>query len=1687
MTAVTVTLGRAVSFAIGAPLLIPTVNVLIDELLNNFEVFGKCLSSGKPSLANPILRLMTYILRFNNGEKIDALLESLDSTLKVLPKLAIPSKLELMEPSRCQTDLSVRGNFVRFWITLCSAAAPLARRGLLTANSKVMSNIFKYIAIYDTEDLQKLVLNFLDSAVLMEPTYKKMTKCKIIGDWVISKLVELYSVDQARDQLQALLSKMCTDDINGLVFNDDKVWFSGSSYSSYSSSSSDGAIVSVGNRTFRIYNKLIYTLLTNLKPWADDLQLELVVSVIDYIPELLPAYNYYCFFTNGAHDPKLSSFYMGQSLLLLRLIELPVPKQFIKCLRIRARNNVQSGGSSSGDSDLLLASTVIEAICPSQLTRSALSQGMSSEYPLIVHLNAVLIIATFQKLDKMLKALSYDDSTNYTDLKNELIDILDNQRLPVLGTVIGSLNECSKRTPERKVLLLNNLKVAEYYHRVLGQSGNIQLSNINLGQSDEEFKGIDLAILNCYLQLTADSPEQNKWWNVSKGSKNTLFTSLLRLPYRLESKDSAGSITDGEIADILSNLVRNTLVFNDFRSKDQVVLDSQVYALLLSLREYSASVHNDEEVDKVCKILDESISRCVRAPYKYIDLAGKFSPYLSPFYVALLEQSKFTEGSPKSLFEWIKLSTRYLFLLGEPLDAMKRCLEEYWDSEVTIDFDLTSYEAFIGSSSQPEGLSFSEAVFNLSSSNLEKRLDAMVPMSDVDLVALISRCNTLVHSNSLSLTDIEGLLTSLISKIGNYVIQKFDAIIDTEDVTINSLNLLDPKYWRSLYLDGKDSITDKRLFISSLFNEMFHTLCEESSRFEFDDYRSVVFGLLKDVTFKGAQDVLQSSLWILKDGQISELLVEMKRAEMTESLLQIAATRHISISSAIFMQLLSRPAKQNSHTLSQLAKGVEFAESDVDSLLSRLDESMYPVLIAVVSSHGEFSEKVGQAALTEADKISKTNEGLQFLEFLSTKYLELSDYVFDRAIDQMKAIITSEEISSGQPVDVYLKIIAENPKLMARDDAVKMVSKLLELDSFKNDASLVFSKEFVEVILRYVDSPVVLNPWLYRATLYVTRMFSETAGEIPIQFREFLKSLELIPSKYAIWRVVPKGMLNSQLESILSRRWIQDIDILKYVIWIVMSDAGKVSSVEVNKMLQIFINNEEIMLRRSPTTKKELELRYYSSLLIQRLFSRSPKTLSTVGVQQAILKFHLGSTRPDDKILRDVLAGIERQTESSWINYVSDWEFRDEGYGAADDEEDEGYALRELFFVKSSPTSGANLSVILRKSVVDNTIGNFKESEGDFAVLPEDRSLSEWTTFFENSTMDIGEKLGKKDFLYDSEFLMLSIINNEELFKIKNNEANISLKPLIESNLLQLVVMNLANSKDTVRDISKRILYSVMVNIEGQIKEAERLKEERENGDNEEANSHVGFHPYKERLIMKLFFSNLLNMVEAPEEDGERLAPLIIVFLSHLIRILVNPSHFMYEKVYRFMLGAPTFRAYEIPLFKAVMRLFTRDTHASTDTDNTEDYYRRLIWFLDTLRKSITTSEDLRILRKSGFLDTLLNLTSSPFIHLRVHTLIIEVLLKIAQFPNGADLLIRSSGLMAFLEEKGYTLNESGNCAKLTRDSVSNDLLLVNYQRLAAEAQVSSDCNGSNKRIREWSKGDLERSVKRILTKSESA
>jgi nucleolar pre-ribosomal-associated protein 1 len=491
------------------------------EILQNYLKFiYRALNNNKQSLTNPILRMLSHIVNYDTSTA-NEFLNTFDLSLNILPKLLLPSKSELEDPKVLQVGkehLSVRYNFIKFWIDLNSKVAYFHRKDLLITNPKIMNNLWKHMVDADTSTTLTMIIKFLDEKVLHEPNFKRSTKCKVLNENFMHKIQLLFNrIEKKSDEnlyimfIEFLEKLTCTSKY-GLVFPNDKLW---------QVNTSSGIAVKINSSTFRINNNLIYTFLTTLKPWEAFNQMQLAVKLLEANPELIPIYmNWMVQHGGGYHDPSLTSWWIGHTLLYSNILQLPIPKSLIQNEYI----SVDASYSSK---------IILENIALAPISKSSLVKTLECDKYMLVQYAAQLIMFSLRKLKLILKSkLSIN--------RQEIVDLVFSH-LPDISKIVEVYNKILEKFPIKSDLKLSKLTLVSILkeYETLNSSASatslivVKLTNSGIGEiidNIETSSDYDLALLDCYFSILAvqDKEQELKWWNKNEKS-NSLFTSMIIL------------------------------------------------------------------------------------------------------------------------------------------------------------------------------------------------------------------------------------------------------------------------------------------------------------------------------------------------------------------------------------------------------------------------------------------------------------------------------------------------------------------------------------------------------------------------------------------------------------------------------------------------------------------------------------------------------------------------------------------------------------------------------------------------------------------------------------------------------------------------------------------------------------------------------------------------------------------------------------------------------------------------------------------------------------------------------------------------------------------------------------------------------------------------------------------------------
>ncbi|CDK29372.1 unnamed protein product [Kuraishia capsulata CBS 1993] len=1584
----------ALTKIIEIPELASQAKVLLTEILTNHNrALHRCLDSHRPQVANPALDLLAAAARFKNGALCD-LVVGID-----LKNVALaPSKTELSDPQYLQDFASTtRAHFGALFIDILRFSRPTQRQDFILAQNKAIGIWFKYIDTHTTSELIRQTLEVYGAKVLGEHAYRKTAKAKLIPASVLKKLVDLFALKDVRDDVLGFMITLTTDKSLGLVYEEPL----------------SQQPLTIGSQDFFVNNKHIFTLLTDLKPWVDEYQSRLVLKILHTLPELIPVYNFRMTQVIGPHEPKLSSFWVGYSLFLLGLIS----------------SDCHVPVFSSLDS-LSSAESTLELVLPSQLSKTVVAKSLVHESKLIRQIVANLFLASFNRFTQIISNLG--SSRADLAVSKTLTDLFF-AKLPNVSVVVGALNDA----PNDSILFLALSKVLQNYLETFPVS--VTANYLDSLISKESSNGLDIAILNTHLQIQKMSAGSIKWWN-RQGGASSLFTTLCKLPVTL------GESLLPKVANVLDEMCRSTSIFTD-RKTDEHIWGNQAYALCHSL--YVFAVHFKSEPDaetllqNVYSLLDETVSRCARAPYGYIDKAAKIAPtaHLSAFVVALCEQLKFVSDPRASL--WLVLFLRELALANEPVQEAELEISVPEAYKPLLDF-----QDFEKNSEAYRALFAHESVWDLLISAPLKTLSDALPniITSIEAAGILSRIK---FSLKGSPTKVElDCIESLFTRLENF------ASSNPDDFRADA-----QKFWKSFYLSSTNC-PSAEVQISRFTVEMLYEL-SQSLKLDLAEFAAHVVLLISTLTESDStqtKQVLANSVWaldnqsLLKVSNVTEPVVShaiLMTLVDRQTLIPFSLFRSLSGDVRLRSQLVRFLQIEDYHDLEKYFKSCIFTETEIALELV----IFYPNLAQIVSDTFKIEK-------SKFETLFSSRAGVRLMDLVESQLdsAEFTEFVHVQGLQRV----------NEKHFEVLNVLLVPLSRTISKDEKADVMSALAAIPRFNNVASQVFSREYLEFIMSIMDqsdSSLVLyfRTWCERSTLYITKMFAETVGELPEEFKAFLDGFHGVAHKYSEY--LPAHLLDSQMEVILgSSKWVSSEYVVRYVASVLLDSSKKING---SKILQIFVNNESNALKTLPT-KENLQSRFYSSVIIFAIFRSNVSKLSSRDLQTKVVQLYLGSTRPEDLVLKQILNQIESKIAISWVDNVTSWDFLEDMSSAELD------ATGELPRLVTADKRG-NLTVNINKTLINNAILGMEFTPG----LPSDfTKWDDWMKFNEscNSLSDFENANSiYRSLKYDAEFMMLLSLNNEELVKIEEaGSVKFDLKNLASSGLLQLIVTNLANEDSRIRQVSEKLLRGVASSLEEE--ENEKDGAEMEVDATEDTKKTTGHKFQKDSAIFKVYLGNLLRLYgDSIQEDGKRIPSVVILMLSNLVSIIADPSHFLYEKVYHFLLAYPKFKAMELPLFKAIALQFSTDDKDSGIRDQ-EGYYRRLSWLLSTIKNSICSELDLKVLSRDAFMEWLLNLSASPYVASSLQLQIWGIVSKIQSLPGGSDWLIRGYAALLTLEAK-YLEAEQTNCVSTnTAELAAQRVKASNYEKLVMRTGLTVV---GNKRIREWTFDDVPKILKR--------
>lgn len=484
----------------------PVVDEFYTMLCGNLKTIYKIFSLRKPTIVASACKVLLNLVAYRNGPLFSQLVDNFEWAHQAVQRILVPSRDDFAK--KIADHKSMRAAFLEFLLATCTKANATMRKALLT-NTSITTNWWKHVEMDSYESLNTLFA-FLETSVLNERAYKRATKCKILNSHFFHSMAPLFAFVKAENP-----RAVDNDDINDFkAFKTNFIQLLNTLVSDRSRGVSFppndlGLDLDVNGVHFTINNKLLYSVLTMLKPWDQYAQLQFVMTILNHNQELVPPYMQWIVSSSGGyHEPALSSYWIGHTLLyteILRSQHLPKKAAYV-------------------------------ALAP--LSKTALANCLIHPSTLINQLGLQLCLLQVQRLKNAPQA--------------EVEPVLE--QLPPHAALIPFL------THKEKLLRLTATSIMAQIELVApGTSSQATVAVLlnqlaDLNERVDKCTTFELLLLEKYLSIQLNN--DLKWWNKPKAG-NSFFVSLLKL-------GGISGLADN-ITQILHKLVGHSLLFNELR------------------------------------------------------------------------------------------------------------------------------------------------------------------------------------------------------------------------------------------------------------------------------------------------------------------------------------------------------------------------------------------------------------------------------------------------------------------------------------------------------------------------------------------------------------------------------------------------------------------------------------------------------------------------------------------------------------------------------------------------------------------------------------------------------------------------------------------------------------------------------------------------------------------------------------------------------------------------------------------------------------------------------------------------------------------------------------------------------------------------------------------------------------------
>ncbi|KAK9461008.1 ribosome 60S biogenesis N-terminal-domain-containing protein [Lipomyces oligophaga] len=1469
------------------------IRAVLDQHL---KLIFRALYTRKPMPVVELILLLQEFALYQNSSFADDLVSTLDFSsliykrLLTVPRSTISSEsMENHESGSYNQNHSlwIRSTLVNFLLVLLKFGSRESKIKLLSS-SMLFNSWISLSYLDDIEQMENTVTQLY--ALALDKVLDKVFKRRIFTEWTLARILSIYRVLKKKNRLGVvninLILNICLKPICG-VFYPDNGWYL------------PGMLEGVKpKKAYRVYNRVIYSFSKNLDITDTD-ELYLLKALFESCPEIVAAY---VSSVSIKSDPAQTINFLNFIAFNSEIISLRIPKNISDfSLTISIAPPVE---------------IVLENVFPSYITRILIEKSIHwAQLPRYFIMTLIIQgIRKLRKVSDIFEKRGWVEPSQH--LKEEAF-----RRFPELS-LFSNLTKLQLSASTR-------LSVAQYFDEYLDMypriSANAHPDCTSLLSSSEKYISeldrnaifsSELLELRTMLGVQSRLPISNRFWNRIDQDQHCCFVSLLRLATEIMVDDLSFDIVLS-----LDRIIKSTDLF----------LRSSV-SILIPIRDslkHSLRVTSSDEMSTLWYLIDESISRCFRSPFKYIDKSfinrtGGQRSLFSPFFSSLAEQWLYLSRSknPTRTPSWAVFTSLIHLIFSCSISV------ENWDLSFFFCSLITNSDRYY-----VEVAKFMEQLKKFSkgtspSITTKCLLFAKSPdLDDKDCMSFILSCSseddldTFKSQISRSMTTLDIFSLFARRRFSNQTKLEINLLVNLLPKILNSDRFSQLGIRLILQYEVQPEwLVQRKEDLQNEYNREFTAwyLRVVAIVFTRNDCSDAIFG---DYIWKYISICIQSQTELNGLEQAVSMLSNERRLQLLQLLDDEDAVLRW-ISRLILKVEYEDDELQNLARIiswSTLAKLIHLALQVQQSELSQLVECLVKAFKSVqkrIDWEWHYNDTI-QFSDKHAFNL------LQEVMSISTHLCESVLRIDENRIDILSPAISLELLKFILSYEVPLKTLFSK-------DTEKKIKRMIA-DSFQKIeiSDLLRNYSVYHNFCRYLDSKVDINA-------LVNRVIVEAPHSYAIEKLTYLSELSTNEEARSFIALSTSELIKNQLQlitkvlaeqSILSRKHRKLIQLISAII-ANLSDHLSLSMKQVNAAIEVSIQHwlldPEIVLFistlvRSFAKSKDFEGQKSFQLILGNdnllngnilieahlvnilhiLYFANPRGLLTSNTAVKLIQFYGGSISRTDYLIYEILHSIDALSNLSIALKISSYTFSDDTSAGKVYAGSSSQMLQLVFSRKRFQSSISALVSSKRFPKVDRAL-NAQSDTSSIGELSLQHSLLET--------------------IYDPLFALSAITD-------MITRRLVDIAELVDNYAVGYIIVCSSNDDKTVRLLARKVLLLIITYIEEST--------------------------YKERDHMRVLLYHVFFLVDSSTELTSN-TKLILRIVSSFVPVLANVGHYLYEEIAELITSKPELSREEIPLLRS-----------SLPSSNQDHYGQITNWILESLIRTLNSIEDLTLFDRS--------------------------------------------------------------------------------------------------------------------------